>query len=213
MEKETPATLHDAARVGDVARLEELLEAGKPAFLGAVLLKTEDKDVHFKYIEAAAKVGNLQEVERVTREDTFYDPEKVRDFLKEVRLPDQRLEFVDRVKYMIKSGGENIYPREVEEFLYSHPDIQDVQIIGVPDDKFGEEVLASIIMKPDRPPLTMDALKAFCKDRLAHYKVPRYLEIVSEYPMTVTGKVRKVEMRAQAVEKLNLQKAAAAPTT
>lgn len=120
---------------------------------------------------------------------------------------------VGRIKDMIIRGGENIYPREVEEFLYSHPDIQDVQIIGVPDDKFGEEVLASIIMKPDRPPLTLEALKAFCKDRLAHYKVPRYLEIVSEYPMTVTGKVRKVEMRAQAVEKLNLQKAAAAPTT
>lgn len=120
---------------------------------------------------------------------------------------------VGRIKDMIIRGGENIYPREVEEFLYSHPDIQDVQIIGVPDDKFGEEVLASIIMKPDRPPLTLEALKAFCKDRLAHYKVPRYLEIVSEYPMTVTGKVRKVEMRAQAVEKLNLQKAAAAQTS
>jgi len=116
---------------------------------------------------------------------------------------------VGRIKDMIIRGGENIYPREIEEFLYTHPDIQDVQVIGVPDDKFGEEVLAAVIMKDGRPPLTREALKAFCADRLAHYKVPRYLEIVTEYPMTVTGKVRKVEMRAAAVEKLGLQPAAA----
>ena len=115
---------------------------------------------------------------------------------------------VGRIKDMIIRGGENVYPREIEEFLYTHPDIRDVQIIGVPDEKFGEEVMASVIMKDGRPPLTLDALKAYCKDKLAHYKIPRYLEIVTEYPMTVTGKIRKVEMRAQAVKKLGLEQAA-----
>ena len=119
---------------------------------------------------------------------------------------------VGRIKDMIIRGGENVYPREIEEFLYSHPDIRDVQIIGVPDEKFGEEVMACVIMKDGRPPLTLDAMRAFCKDQLAHYKIPRYLDVVTEYPMTVTGKVRKVEMRAQAVNKFNLQQAAAIKT-
>ena len=119
---------------------------------------------------------------------------------------------VGRIKDMIIRGGENVYPREIEEFLYTHPDIRDVQVIGVPDEKFGEEVMACVIIKDGRAPLTLDALKSFCKDRLAHYKVPRYLEIVESYPMTVTGKVRKVEMREQAVQKLGLQNAAAIRT-
>jgi len=119
---------------------------------------------------------------------------------------------VGRTKDMIIRGGENVYPREIEEFLYSHPDILDVQIIGVPDEKYGEEVMASVIMRAGRSPLTLEALKAFCKDKLAHYKIPRYLDVVSEYPMTVSGKVRKVEMRAQAVRKLGLEKAAAVQT-
>ncbi|MDD3763499.1 MAG: AMP-binding protein [Nevskiales bacterium] len=122
------------------------------------------------------------------------------------------INIVGRIKDMIIRGGENIYPREIEEFLYTHPDIQDVQIIGVPDEKYGEEVLASVIMKDGRPPLTLEALKTFCKDRLAHYKVPRYLEVVAEYPMTVTGKVRKIEMRARASKALGLEKVADMPT-
>ena len=119
---------------------------------------------------------------------------------------------VGRIKDMIIRGGENVYPVEIEGFLYTHPDIRDVQVIGVPDEKFGEEVMACVIMKEGRPPLTFDAMKAFCKDKLAHYKVPRYLEIVDGYPMTVTGKVRKVEMREQAVKKLGLEKAASIRT-
>lgn len=119
---------------------------------------------------------------------------------------------VGRIKDMIIRGGENVYPVEVEGFLYTHPDIRDVQVIGVPDEKFGEEVMACVIMKDGRPPLTYDAMKAFCKDQLAHYKIPRYLEVVTEYPMTVTGKVRKVEMREQAVKRLGLEQAAAIKT-
>ena len=119
---------------------------------------------------------------------------------------------VGRIKDMIIRGGENVYPVEVEGFLYTHPDIRDVQVIGVPDEKFGEEVMACVIMKDGKQPLTVDAMKAYCKDQLAHYKVPRYLDVVTEYPMTVTGKVRKVEMREQAVKKFKLETAAAIKT-
>ncbi|MBI4939283.1 MAG: AMP-binding protein [Actinobacteria bacterium] len=114
-----------------------------------------------------------------------------------------------RIKDMVIRGGENIYPREIEEFLYSHPDIADVQVVGVPDVRYGEELMAWVVMKAGREPLTAEAVRAFCADQLAHYKVPRYVHVVDGFPMTVTGKVRKVEMRAQAVEILGLQDAAA----
>jgi len=101
-------------------------------------------------------------------------------------------------------GGENVYPREIEEFLYTHPDIEDAQVIGVPDAKYGEEICAWIRMKPDRPTLDVDAVKAFATGKLAHYKIPRYVHIVDEFPMTVTGKVRKVDMREETVKLLGL---------
>ncbi|BCI55179.1 AMP-binding protein [Mycolicibacterium litorale] len=111
---------------------------------------------------------------------------------------------VGRLKDMVIRGGENVYPREVEEFLYTHPDIEDAQVIGVPDEKYGEEVCAWIRMKPGRPPLTADAVRTFARDKLAHFKIPRYVHIVDEFPMTVTGKVRKVDMRAESVRLLGL---------
>ena len=111
---------------------------------------------------------------------------------------------VGRIKDMVIRGGENIYPREVEEFLYTHPDIEDAQVIGVPDEKYGEELCAWIRMKPGRPALDADAVKAFATGKLAHYKIPRYVHIVDEFPMTVTGKVRKVEMREETVKTLGL---------
>jgi fatty-acyl-CoA synthase len=101
---------------------------------------------------------------------------------------------------MVIRGGENIYPREIEEFLYSHPDIADVQVIGVPDPRFGEELMAWIVMRPGAEPLTAEGVRTFCHGRLAHYKVPRYVHVVDAFPMTVTGKIRKVEMRSDAVE-------------
>jgi fatty-acyl-CoA synthase len=116
---------------------------------------------------------------------------------------------VGRIKDMVIRGGENIYPREIEEFLYSHPDIADVQVIGVPDEKYGEELCAWIRMREDTEPLTADAVREFCDGKLAHYKVPRYVQVVEEFPMTVTGKIRKVEMRERSVELLGLQAAAA----
>jgi fatty-acyl-CoA synthase len=115
-----------------------------------------------------------------------------------------------RIKDMVIRGGENIYPREIEEFLYTHPNILDAQVIGVPDEQYGEELMAWVRMREGAEPLTVEALREFCTGKLAHYKIPRYMHIVDEFPMTVTGKVRKVEMRARAVELLGLEDAAAA---
>ncbi|GAB2509314.1 AMP-binding protein [Nocardia heshunensis] len=100
-----------------------------------------------------------------------------------------------RIKDMVIRGGENIYPREIEEFLYTHPDILDAQVIGVPDAKYGEELMAWIRMRPGTTPLTAESLREYCTGKLAHYKIPRYVHLVEEFPMTVTGKIRKVEMR------------------
>jgi len=109
-----------------------------------------------------------------------------------------------RMKDMVIRGGENIYPREIEEFLYTHPSIQDVQVIGVPDAKYGEELMACIILKPGAEPLDEAAVADFCRGKLAHYKVPRYVEVRDSFPMTVSGKIRKVEMREEAVARLGL---------
>jgi fatty-acyl-CoA synthase len=111
---------------------------------------------------------------------------------------------VGRIKDMVIRGGENVYPREVEEFLYTHPDIADVQVIGVPDAKYGEELMAWIVLRPGAEPLTPELLRAFCANHLAHFKIPRYVHLVDGFPMTVTGKVRKVEMREVAVDLLGL---------
>jgi fatty-acyl-CoA synthase len=120
------------------------------------------------------------------------------------------LNIVGRIKDMVIRGGENIYPREIEEFLYSHPDIVDAQVIGVPDSRYGEELMAWVRLREGASTLTAEAVREFCSGKLAHYKIPRYVHVVDEFPMTVTGKVRKVQMREQAVELLGLTDAAAA---
>ncbi|GAA5151593.1 AMP-binding protein [Amycolatopsis dongchuanensis] len=119
------------------------------------------------------------------------------------------LNITGRIKDMVIRGGENIYPREIEEFLYTHPDVLDAQVIGVPDERYGEELMAWIRMREGAEPLTAEALREFCTGKLAHYKIPRYVHVVDEFPMTVTGKIRKVEMRQQAVSLLGLERAAA----
>ena len=121
---------------------------------------------------------------------------------------DGYLNIVGRIKDMVIRGGENVYPREIEEFLYTHPDIVDAQVIGVPDEKYGEELMAWIQLREGAEELTVARLRDFCVGKLAHYKVPRYVKIVTEFPMTVTGKVRKVEMRETSVGELGLEKAA-----
>lgn len=115
---------------------------------------------------------------------------------------DGYLRITGRIKDMVIRGGENIYPREIEEFLHTHPDIRDAQVIGVPDATYGEELMAVVMMRDGASPLTVEQLREFCAGRLAHFKVPRYLRVVDEFPMTVTGKVRKDEMRRQAAEHL-----------
>ncbi|MBC2643310.1 MULTISPECIES: AMP-binding protein [unclassified Rhodococcus (in: high G+C Gram-positive bacteria)] len=107
-----------------------------------------------------------------------------------------------RIKDMVIRGGENVYPREIEEFLYTHPDILDAQVIGVPDPKYGEELMVWVRMKEDTEPLDAEKVREFCTGKLAHYKIPRYVHVVDEFPMTVTGKVRKVEMREQSLDLL-----------
>ncbi|MEV5715655.1 AMP-binding protein [Amycolatopsis mediterranei] len=115
-----------------------------------------------------------------------------------------------RIKDMVIRGGENLYPREIEEFLYTHPDILDAQVIGVPDEKYGEELMAWVRMREGASPLTAEKVREFCSGKLAHYKIPRYVHVVDEFPMTVTGKVRKVEMREKSISLLGLETAAAA---
>lgn len=117
---------------------------------------------------------------------------------------DGYVNIVGRIKDMIVRGGENIYPREIEEYLIAHKDIEDVQVTGVPDEKFGEEIIAWVKLNGDSD-LSEDDVKGFCKGRIAHYKVPRYIRFCKEFPMTVTGKVQKYKMREISIDELNLQ--------
>ncbi|RUP33013.1 MAG: AMP-binding protein [Mycolicibacterium sp.] len=112
---------------------------------------------------------------------------------------------VGRIKDMVIRGGENVYPREIEEFLYTHPDIEDAQVIGVPDARYGEEICAWLRLRPGAPPLDAAAIREFTADRLAHFKIPRYVHVVDEFPMTITGKVRKVDMRAESIRIFGLE--------
>ncbi|MGO0577390.1 AMP-binding protein [Ornithinimicrobium panacihumi] len=107
------------------------------------------------------------------------------------------VEITGRIKDMVIRGGENIYPREIEEFLLTHPDVLDAQVVGVPDAKYGEELMAWVRMKSGAAPLTQAGLKDFATGKLAHYKIPRYVQVIEEFPMTVTGKIRKVELREE----------------
>ncbi|MEU0394582.1 AMP-binding protein [Streptomyces sp. NPDC006208] len=114
-----------------------------------------------------------------------------------VMREDGYVQIVGRIKDMIIRGGENVYPREIEEFLYSHPKIADVQVVGVPDERYGEEILACVIPRDPADPPTLEDITAYCREQLAHYKIPRRLEILTGFPMTVSGKIRKVELRRQ----------------
>ena len=113
---------------------------------------------------------------------------------------------VGRIKDMVIRGGENVYPREIEEFLYGHPDIEDVQVIGVPDERYGEELCAWVKLRAGAPDLDAKAVAAFAEGKLARYKIPRYVMVVEDFPMTVTGKIRKVDMREEATRRLGLRR-------
>lgn len=120
---------------------------------------------------------------------------------------DGYVNIVGRIKDMIIRGGENVYPREIEEFLYTHPKISDVQVIGVPDAKNGEEIMAWVRLREGEA-MTTEEIQAYCRDNIAHYKIPKYIKFTNEFPMTVTGKIRKVEMRTVSIEELGLGEAA-----
>jgi fatty-acyl-CoA synthase len=139
------------------------------------------------------------------------DPEATREAIDEARwlhtgdlavMDDEGyVSIVGRIKDMIIRGGENVYPREIEEFLYTHPAIGDVQVFGVPDERYGEEVCAWVILKDDAE-LDEEALREFCRGRIAHFKIPRYVRFVGEFPLTVTGKVQKYRMRESELAEL-----------
>ena len=124
---------------------------------------------------------------------------------------DGYLKIVGRIKDMIIRGGENIYPREIEEYLYTHPDVADVQVIGVPSERYGEEVMAWVKLR-EGATVSEDDLVAFCRGRISTFKIPRYWKFVSEFPMTVTGKIQKFRMRDTAIAELGLQEAATIQT-
>jgi fatty-acyl-CoA synthase len=128
-----------------------------------------------------------------------------------VMREDGYVNIVGRIKDLVIRGGENIYPREIEEFLFTHPDIDDVSVIGVPDAKYGEEIMAWVRLRPGAA-LDAGSLREFCAGRIAHNKIPRYVRVVDQFPMTVTGKIRKVEMRQISTKELGLDEVAATPT-
>ena len=142
------------------------------------------------------------------------DPDKTRDAIDEagwmhtgdLATMDEEgyVNIVGRLKDMVIRGGENVYPREIEEFLYTHPKIQDVQVIGVPDPRYGEETCAWIKLHAGQS-ATPEEIREFCKGQIAHYKIPRYIEFVTEFPMTITGKIQKFVMREQTIKKLGLK--------
>ncbi|MCW2745898.1 MAG: yngI [Mycobacterium sp.] len=144
------------------------------------------------------------------------DPEKTAEVIDAARWmhtgdlavmdADGYLNIVGRMKDMVIRGGENVYPREIEEFLYTHPQVADVQVIGVPDQRYGEELCAWVRLK-DGATTTEDEVRAYCREQLAHYKIPRYVLFVDEFPMTITGKIQKFKMREVTVERLGLHAA------
>jgi fatty-acyl-CoA synthase len=124
-----------------------------------------------------------------------------------VMRDDGSVNIVGRIKDMIIRGGENIYPREIEEFLYTHPAVSDVQVIGVPDSKYGEEVCAWVRLRTEQS-ATVEEIREFCRGQIASYKIPRYVRFTTEFPMTVTGKIQKFRMREISIEELGLAGAA-----
>jgi fatty-acyl-CoA synthase len=168
--------------------------------------------------ETGAIVGRGEPGELCTRAYSvmlgyWEEPEKTADAIDRARwmhtgdlaqMDDEGyIKIVGRIKDMVIRGGENVYPREIEEFLMAHPDIQDVQVIGVPDARFGEELMAWVVTRGGAD-VDQETVAEFCQGKIAHYKVPRYVQMVSEFPMTVTGKVQKFKLREQAIEQLGL---------
>jgi fatty-acyl-CoA synthase len=202
-------------------RIDDTLE-NRCATVGEAMPHTEIKvvDPASGRILPRGEAGEFRTRGYLVMRGYWNDPERTREAIDDAGWmhtgdlatmdDDGHVRIVGRIKDMIIRGGENVYPREVEEFLYTHPDVRDVQVIGVPDVRMGEELMAWVIARD--PGLTEEAIRDFCRGRIAHYKIPRYIKFVDGFPLTVTGKVQKFRMRVMAIEELGLADAAAVAT-
>jgi fatty-acyl-CoA synthase len=214
----------ETSPVTTFVRLDDTLEH-RCATVGQVMPHTEIKiaDPANDHTVPRGEAGEFQARGYPVMRGYWNDPERTAEAIDTARwmhtgdlaTMDENgyVRIVGRIKDMIIRGGENVYPREVEEFLYTHAEVADVQVIGVPDERFGEELMAWIVLRPGATQLTsVDAVRAFCTDAIAHYKIPRYVKFVDGFPMTVTGKVQKFKMREMAIAELGLEQAAAIVT-
>jgi fatty-acyl-CoA synthase len=208
----------ETSPVTTLVRIDESLEQ-RCATVGQAMPHTEIKivDPASGRLAPCGEPGEFQARGYCVMRGYWNDPERTAEVLDtagwmhtgDLATMDEHgyVRIVGRIKDMIIRGGENVYPREVEEYLYTHPKIADVQVIGVPDERYGEELMAWVIARPGEQ-LTEEEVRDFCRGQIAHFKVPRYVKLVDSFPMTVTGKVQKFRMRELAIEELELQRAA-----
>ena len=196
-------------RVGTVGRIHPHVEIKvvDPETGAIVGRERAGRAVHARLLRDARLLGRARR--RPTRRSTARRWMHTGDLA--VMDDEGYLRIVGRIKDMVIRGGENLYPREVEEFLYGHPDVADVQVVGVPDPRYGEELMAWIVPRGGAA-IDRDAIAEYCDGKIARHKVPRYVATVDEFPMTVTGKVQKYKLREMAIEQLGLEDAAAIET-
>jgi fatty-acyl-CoA synthase len=212
----------ETSPVSTMVRVDDTLEH-RCATVGQVMPHTEIKiiDPATDRVQPRGKPGEFCARGYLVMRGYWNDPERSQESIDaagwmhsgDLATMDEEgyVRIVGRIKDMVIRGGENIYPREIEEFLYTHPDIADVQVIGVPDERLGEELMAWIVPRPDAS-LTDEAVRDFCQGQIARFKIPRYLKLVDGFPMTVTGKVQKFKLREQAIAELGLESAATIAT-
>jgi fatty-acyl-CoA synthase len=193
--------------------------AHRTTTVGQVMSHTEIKIVnpHTGHLQPRGNAGELHARGYAVMRGYWDDPERTAETIDaagwihtgDLATMDENgyIRIVGRITDMIIRGGENIYPREIEDFLYTHPAVEDVQVIGVPDERFGEQVMAWVILKPGAAATEAD-LRVYCTDRIARFKIPHYIKFVDAFPMTVTGKIQKYKMRELAIQELRLQTAA-----
>ncbi len=212
----------ETSPVSTQVRIDDTLEH-RCATVGEAMPHTEIKivDPETGHTQPLGEPGEFLARGYLVMRGYWNDPERTAEAIDEARWmhtgdlatmdEDGYVRVVGRIKDMIIRGGENVYPREIEEFLYTHPDVADVQVVGVPDERYGEELMAWIIPRDGARP-SEEEIREFCRGQIAHFKVPRYVKLVDEFPMTVTGKVQKFKMRQAAIEELGLEHAASIVT-
>jgi len=212
----------ETSPVSTQVRIDDTLEH-RCATVGQAMPHTEIKiiDPETGRTQPRGEPGEFLARGHLVMRGYWNDPERTAEAIDEARWmhtgdlatmdDDGYVRVVGRIKDMIIRGGENVYPREIEEFLYTHPDVADVQVVGVPDERYGEELMAWIIPRDGATP-SEDEIREFCRGQIAHFKIPRYVKLVDEFPMTVTGKVQKFKMREVAIAELGLEQAASIVT-